>query len=316
MAGKCPEDREDEFIADAAVLSIHDLGAKYNRAPSTMREWRVDLYRRNKLLWYPGIAVCEPQVYDDYIELEGDAVIVSDLEVPYHDPVLLGYAVSIGKKFGIKRLVIAGDFLANDAIGFFASQAEDMDVGVRFTVADSLLAGREVLSSLFMWFDHIVLIKGNHEQRGNRIAELGFFNMMRDYWEDFDSEGKLEISYYKWCRIAGRRVEHPTFRKVPGSIARERAEIEDEPIMAAHTHGFSYSFTKNGKHECVDLGHCTRPETRFYKEVNGVTPHYKWVAGFWIVYRDHVYGFPKEFTDWSFWLRDITIGGKKEEDST
>ena len=304
MAGKCPEDLEEQFIKECKYQPTDVLALNYGKAVSTVQDWRLQLYREGKLLWWPGIRVGGCRSYDDHLVLEGDAVVIGDLEVPYHDVEILGYAVSIGKLFGIKQLLIAGDFLANDAVGHFADMAEDTEESYLFTLADGIMVGGAVLEDLFQWFDTISIIKGNHEQRANRIKEIGFFNWMRDSW---DGLGDLEISFYKWCELGKFRIEHPTFRKIPGSIARERAEIEDTSIMCAHTHGFSLTFTKNGKFQAIDLGHCTRPETRYYKMVNGVGPHPKWVSGFWVVRNDYAYGFTKEFTDWDFWLKQLEI---------
>jgi len=310
MAGRCPEEVEEEFIADCRVLPVTDLCDKYGKARSTIMEWRTSLYRDRKLFWYPGIRVGGCPAYDEYMEIEGDVMVISDLEIPYHDIVTLGYAVAIAQKFGVKKLLIGGDLLANDAIGYHAMRSDGTDASTSFSLADSLDAGKGVLQDLFEHFDWIGLIKGNHEQRGTRIRELGFFEMMQNAWEDI---GDLEISYYKWCRAGQYRIEHPTYRKVPGSIARERAEIEDCSVLCAHTHGFSLSFTKNGKYQAVDLGHCTLPETRYYKTVDGTGPHPQWVAGFWMIRNGFLYGFPTEFTDWGFWLKEMRLdGGKKK----
>jgi len=298
MAGKCPEDVEAQFIADCSRLDIYELCDKYDRAPSTIKEWRLDCYRKGRLLWWPGIRTGQCRSYDDAIELDENAVIISDLEIPYHDAELLGYAVSVGKLFGIETLVIAGDLLACDALGHWPS--EDTDEGSRYTMEDSLQDGGRVLEGLFQHFKRICIIKGNHEQRGTRQREWGFFQMMQDKWADL---GNLDISFYKWMTIQGARVEHfGAYAKVPGSVARDRAEIEQCDVAGGHTHHFSMNFTKDGKHVAIDLGHCTRPETRYYKTVNGTTRHPKWVSGFWVLRNGYWYPFPKDRTDWAFWL--------------
>lgn len=310
MAGKCPREIRQDFIEDAKRgFSASVLAEKYGRSRTTINDWRRDLWHSGDLLWYPGIEMFDCLEYDDHVEIEGDAIVVSDLEVPYHDGETLGYAVSIGKLFDIKRLVIGGDFLANDAVGHFAQMAEDTDESIVFSLSDSLMMGRAVLESLFYWFDEIILIKGNHEQRATRIKEVGFFNMMRRDWEGL---GDLTLSYYKWCLISGIAIEHPTYRKVPGSIARERAEVESRHTLAAHTHHLSLSFTKSGKFLAGDLGHCTVPERRYYKQVNGTTAHPKWIRGFWAIRKGHLYPFPIDFTDWDFWLREVKLEKKKK----
>jgi hypothetical protein len=232
-------------------------------------------------------------------------IITGDLEVPYHDPQLLGYIVAVAQLFDIKSLVIAGDFIANDAIGYHTQFQEDTDRGGGYTVWDALHDGESVLTDLFEWFSKIYMIKGNHEQRGNRVKEIGFYNMMADRWGQL---GWLAISYYKWMVVQGRRVEHPgNYSKVPGSVVRERAEIENCSVFGGHTHHFSRSYSRDGRHECIDIGHGTRPGTRYYKTVNGTTRHPKWVAGFWVLRKGYSYPFPLRFTDWEFWLRQVEI---------
>jgi hypothetical protein len=305
VSGRCPDDLEDQFIADCKRLATYELCEKYDRAPSTIKEWRVGLYHQKRLRWWPGIQLGTCQVYDDHIVLDDDVVIISDLEIPYHDVELLGYAVSVGKMFGITTLVIAGDFLALDALGYWPN--EDTDLGGRYTVDDSLLEGEVVLRGLLQWFQKVILIKGNHEQRGTRQKEWAFFRMMQRQWEEL---GDVELSYYKWCIVQDKRIEHPAnYRKVPGSVARERAEIENTDTVCAHNHHFSYSFTRDGQHQAIDLGHSTRPETRYYKAVNGTTCHPKWVRGFWVLRKGFFYGFPVDFTDWDFWLNNVKVEG-------
>jgi len=307
MAGKCPEETEAQFIADCSRLDLYELCDKYDRAPSTIKEWRTGLHRDGKLLWWPGIRTGQCRSYDDAIELNEDAVIISDLEIPYHDSELLGYAVSIGRLFGITTLVIAGDLLANDALGYWPS--EDTDESGRYTVEDSLQDGGRVLEALFQHFKRIVIIKGNHDQRGTRVKEWGFFEMMRRSWENL---GDLDISFYKWCIIQGKRVEHfGAYAKVPGSVSRDRAEIEQMDVAGGHTHHLSMVFTKDGQHQAIELGHCTLPEKRYYKTVNGTTRHPKWVSGFWVLRNGYWYPFPKLFTDWSFWLRQVQVKESK-----
>ena len=177
MAGKCPNNLERAFVADSEVLTVSELCQKYDRAPSTIKDWRLRLYEENKLLWWPGISTYPVTVYDDFITVEGDAIIVSDLEVPYHDAVLLGYAVALAQRFEIKRLIIAGDFVANNSLGFYASRSEDTDA--QTTLADTLVEGKGVLEGLAEGFTEILLIKGNHEQRGTQMKELGFFKLMQ-----------------------------------------------------------------------------------------------------------------------------------------
>ena len=50
-----PERLKEEFIEDCSKLTTPALADKYGRAPSTVKEWRLQLYRAGELLWWPGI---------------------------------------------------------------------------------------------------------------------------------------------------------------------------------------------------------------------------------------------------------------------
>lgn len=303
---RCPEDITEQFIDDCATLTSPVLALKYCRAQSTIREWRLELYQEGRLLWWPGIRVHADSLnVDPYVEIEGDVMAISDLEVPHHDVELLGYLVSTAMKFGIKKLVIAGDFLALDSESTWPQEEGDN----RKTLADDKWSGEDVLSSLFEWFEYITILKGNHEQRGSRHSELGFIKDVQYQWGQL---GNLSVSMYKWCLVhsAGQvyRIEHfGNYSKIPGSVARERSEIEGCHVLGGHTHHFSRCFDRSGRYQAVDLGHGTMEATRYYKTVNGTTRHPKWVSGFWMIRNGYLYPFPKQFTDWAFWLKNISV---------
>jgi hypothetical protein len=310
MASRCPSELVEQFIEDSATMVTPELMLKYGRSASTVKEWRLDLFHRGLLLWWPGIRVHTSEAEtEECVTVEGDAMVISDTEIPFHDVKTLGYLVSVAMKFGIKTLIVAGDFLALDSESPFPTEEGVEET----TLADDKWSGADVLESLFTWFEYIVLLKGNHEQRGSRKRELGFIQDIRNQWGDL---GDLDISMYKWCLLeSGKetyRIEHfGGYRRVPGSMARTRATIEACHVAGGHTHHFSRSFTENGRHQAIDLGHGTREETRMYKQVNGTTHHPKWIAGFWMVRNGCAYPFPIEFTDWSFWLREISVRKKE-----
>lgn len=307
MAGKCPRRLKTQFIKDSATLTSPELAEKYGRAESTMRDWRMDLFTRGELLWWPGIRIHESREFVDQPRIHGDTMIISDLEIPFHDVVSLGYMVAIAQRFGIKRVLIAGDFVALDAESWWDS--EEGDWSDEYSVADTVFGGKMVLHDLLEWFEHIYLIKGNHEKRGSRKRELGFLRMCQNSWGEL---GDVELSYYRWAEVYSGdtliQVEHPkNYSKIPLSVSRERASIEDRHVACAHTHHFAWGFAMNGKHMAIDLGHNTRPEQRWYKTVEGPARYPKWIRGFWMVRNGYVYPFPVDFVDWNFWLREISI---------
>jgi len=306
-----PGELVHDFLKDAETLETPQLSEKYGMSHTTVKEWRLQLWREGKLEYWPNMRVksTEPQ-YLDHLVIEGDVVVIADLEVPYHDEEVVSYAVAMGMKLGIKSLLIAGDFLANDAFSPFPRE-EDYP-----SLIDELVSGEAVITALFEWFDTIYYIKGNHEQRATRKKELEFLRLLQLLW---GRHGKLVVSEYKWCHVVsdGKEtlVEHPAqYRKVRGSLPQERAEIEGMDTLSGHTHHMSMTFTKDGKHVAGEIGHGTDPTRRYYMMVNGTTTHPKWIRGFAVIRRGYKYWFPIDFTDWDFWLGEVQLRKKRDRE--
>lgn len=104
-----------------------------------------------------GDALPEPHV------LEGDAIIVGDVQLPTTDLDFALLPVAIGKKHDIKDLVIAGDFVNAD----WASSYQK--IGPLPSAAAEKAASHYLLTEWLAWFDTIWFFPGNHERR---IAKL------------------------------------------------------------------------------------------------------------------------------------------------
>lgn len=307
-----PEDIAEDFIKDAGVMQTHELSKKYGKSLTVVKDWRRELYREGRLEDYPHrrIGPKRKKEFVDHIVIEGDVVVICDLEVPYQDEEVVSLAVAIGKKMGIRTLVVAGDFMANDALSTWPTEDGDETSGMTSDLRDA----EEVILELFKWFTAIYIIKGNHEQRATRKRELEYLELLRLIW---GRHGKLVLSEYKWCRVisGGRetQVEHPsTYRTSPGSLPRARAEVENVDVLSGHTHHMSMTFTRDGRHQAGEIGHGTNEELRYYYKVNGTTPHPKWVRGFAVIRNGYKYWFPIDFTDWDFWLKEVQIEGGKD----
>lgn len=54
-------------------------------------------------------------VYDEFHVIKtNDAIIISDIEVPDHDAWMLRAALFTGMRFGIRKVIFAGDLIATD----------------------------------------------------------------------------------------------------------------------------------------------------------------------------------------------------------
>ena len=109
-----------------------------------------------------GYPLSETPRWIDWLDVEGDAFIVSDVEVPDHDATTLDRATQVGQHLGINRLVVAGDFLAHDQFYFYPDTwlpPEQRNYLHEIIVAD------KILKAALQWFDEVIVITGNHDER-------------------------------------------------------------------------------------------------------------------------------------------------------
>ena len=98
-------------------------------------------------------------VYSELHELEGNYIIVGDVQLPTTDWEFASYVPLVAKNFGIRKLVIAGDFLNVDSFSRYPI-TERLPA-----IMDEFAAAKELLDSWDDAFDEIEYIPGNHEKR-------------------------------------------------------------------------------------------------------------------------------------------------------
>ena len=300
MAGRCPEELVQQFVRDTHRLTTAELAAVYNRAQSTIREWRGDLMRRGYKVGY-GYPTWENQV-GSYIEVEGDAIILSDLEIPDHSPEVLDRATAIAERFGIDMLVIAGDFLANDA---FSHWEQTFVPPSRRSYEAELDLATQVLETLGETFHKIYIITGNHDARLARATKgmLTIHALFRHL------EG-VEVSWYRYMYLisAGERVLicHPVnYSRDPLKVARQLSAREEPRchVVAAHQHHCASGLDMTGRYQVIDSGCARDPNKTLYKRERK-TLHPEWNLGFAMVRNGKLYAFPLAATDWALWLQN------------
>ncbi len=238
-----------------------------------------------------------PQYVNEVIQVKGDAIVTGDWEIPDHSAELLELAREVGKKQRIKKLIINGDTIAADGLSV-------LPIGGRptpSTVQEDVVMARKIITSMTEWFDEVYIISGNHCKR-LRWGTHGEFTA------DFllaDIPGVITTPFSRLYLTSGKQewlICHPkTYSKVPGTLARDIAEIENINVVAAHTHLLSWSITKDGRHLALDGGHCRDASRTLYK-VEMVTRHPQWCAGFVVIRDGYACALSKDFTDWAYWV--------------
>lgn len=271
----------------AATVQRFDLDDGENTR-RRLREWTVG----------NGIPVSQTPNYESMVlGVEGDALILSDLEIPDHDAEILELARRIAKKLKIPNLILNGDLLAFDGMSKFLS------VLPRTTgTGNDIQTAKRVLTPLGKPFKRVYVLNGNHCLRimWATHGELTLADLLADAIPDAEitpfSRIDLNSGGEEWL------IAHPdNYSRVPGAVARDIAEIEHKNVVCGHTHHLSMSIDKSGTYTCIDGGHC-RDERRTLYKVAKANRYPKWAAGFTVIRNGKPYLFGKSITDWAFWL--------------
>ena len=243
--------------------------------------------------------------YTDFAVLEGDDyIIISDIELPDYNPLYLERAILAGMAHGIRKLIIAGDFLATDqdALNEWVSlwQTEDM------TYEEAINLAKSVLTRLLSWFTTIDIIEGNHDDRPARKTggqiHLGMFIAAENV--------RYSRYHFLWVKTSKGYVYvcHPRQysansvglgQKIYNTLT---APDGSKPmgIVVAHTHQAQVGTTPDGHGEVIALGTCRDKDLTKYKATSANT-HHEWENGFLMIRKAYFYPLTSR-SDWRFWL--------------
>lgn len=230
--------------------------------------------------------------YDEPPIIEGDALILPDVEVPFQNADFLNRVLDIADAWGIRTMIAAGDLMHMDSIsgwepnwaGEDGSKLSEADEARLMELARSLprnkqaelldvimgIAGedgkdfssemnhsRAALSALNGMFDSLVWIMGNHEGRllraiNSPVNPSELLNLMQ-----LDN-GKWKIGPYYWglLKSGGEvfRITHP--KGAGAATARSLAIQYHQHILMGHSHRMAFEFDPSGDFYAVHMGHC------------------------------------------------------------
>lgn len=289
----------NESVPEGGQCDYRETAIEFGLDPKDESTRRA-LRKRREPAESSGIpASVTPNYHDLILKIRGDAIICGDLEVPDHSADVLERAVAVGEKMGIHQLIINGDAVAAD--GFSPFQG-NLRRGVEPLEEVRILA--TVIRAMARQFATVYLCEGNHDKRWRRMSEgqVTLSNEIADRLPDID----ITVTPFSQIHLTsgGKRwlVCHPkNYSRLPGSVARDLAEIHQSNVVAAHTHHLSMSQTKCGQYWALDGGHC-RDEQRTLYKIDDVTRHPRWTAGFVVVRNGYGHIFPMKGTDWDYVL--------------
>jgi hypothetical protein len=96
------------------------LGEELGRSPDSVVGKLARLYTTGELTRLMPVPLSTYPIYNEPLEMEGDAVCIGDVETPYHHAEFLSRLFDLADAWKITNLIIVGDFLHLDCLSNFS----------------------------------------------------------------------------------------------------------------------------------------------------------------------------------------------------
>lgn len=243
---------------------------------------------------FQRIGVSPKPKYNDPINVVGDALIMADPHVPYHDADFMNRCIGLALKWGIANCIVPGDLFDMAAFSIWgADETEEME--------QELAVGEAILDDICCNFETVKVIRGNHDDRILRMLErkVSYQRIARL----FTMNDNVTFSPYYHCILTSAgipwRITHPKNISIHGSFipARLAAKFEMN-VIAGHGHLWGCTTSDSGRYLAIDSGICADPERIQYSmERDSTRP--KMVQGAVIVRAGRAWLLHPTFTDWN-----------------
>lgn len=264
--------------------------------------------------------------YDDYLKMEGDALILPDIELPFHDADFVNRCLELAQSWGIRQCIVAGDVLHFDSISSWEANWMNQDghgipendelklidffkglpkkyqdqafglldeIGNKVedgdpNISKELAVARQELRVLSQLFDRIDFVLGNHE--GRLLSALSSPMFPSDLMAQLKlDEPKWRIApfYFSLLTSGGKEFQIEHPKSAAKSTARKLASVHQRNILMAHSHLLSMEWDDSMEFYAWNIGHCV-DGSRLPYHAQRHTSRSNWALGAVIV-RD---GFP------------------------
>ncbi len=221
--------------------------------------------------------------YTDFITMTTDNVmIISDTEIPDHNPLYLLLALYMAMAHGIKDLIIAGDLIATDQAGLVSWITTWVDKD-ELNFEDAISVVVMILKEFEKWFTTITIIEGNHDDRIARATggQVHFGMLIKDT--------KAVYSRYAFMWLETSRgpvkIVHPSnFSGDPVTLGQFLYNTEPRKChyVVAHCHRRQDGWSPDGAFEIHALGTGRDQKKTKYKATK-VNKHKQWDSSFLMI---------------------------------
>ena len=230
--------------------------------------------------------------YDEPLEMEGDAIVLPDIEMPFHHAEFVNQCLKLAEAWKIKQCIVAGDLLHFDSLSGWEPSWKNADEGeVTAKVEEALVDFAKTLGSkqqealfgiignlgekneqdgmstelktakqgvkeLEKQFDKIDFVIGNHEGRLLRALQTALNPEELKTLLAVGDKWRIAPFYFSYLTSGGIRwcVEHP--KSAAATTAAVLAAKYGCSVLMAHSHHFSATTDVSGEHFAAEIGCC------------------------------------------------------------
>ena len=232
-------------------------------------------------------------------KLEGDWMVCGDVHVPFTHWDLAVNVAQVGRKAGIRKLLVAGDLFEFEHFSTYAQLVQTP------TWAQERDATRELLSMWLKTFDEIKILMGNHDRRLQKFTQGAFEET--DILALVTTNDKVRMSNFGHCEIVSGdvkwRITHPRNYSVNNLVVAETLAMKYQcNIISGHEHHLSMGVTRYGKFIAVNMGCLVDASKLSYVSLDDSKAP-DMIPGFTMLRGGAPYLFGEQpFTNWQEWL--------------
>lgn len=274
-----PDSSVATFSLKYAIMVDRTSGSVRSKVQELLRERRSEIPKSKYRVW------------GDEPIIEGDALILNDLHIPYHDANFVNLCLRLAHKWKIPTTILGGDVLEANSFSHFPedfapsnavlnSNARERLESIFLNMPDGeqkdklsafldeadapqgsmneeLKEARAILKALAAATKQVFWIMGNHEARIIRVMEKTLEpKMMTSLFVGDNPNWKVSPNY--WCELKSNgevyRVTHPV-NTGKGSSKRLAPKYKTHIVMA-HNHHFAVQSDPSGEYLSIEAGAC------------------------------------------------------------
>lgn len=240
------------------------------------------------------------------LKITGDVMVTADHHIPFIDEQWHYFMLNMAKKFELKQIILAGDFLDEYCYGWvsgFKAQRRVED----YSFSKEKAVAKRILTEYLNQFSKVYWIPGGHDERilkaVNRTLDSSDLITLLTGKDDLIGK-RIFITNHNWCEVNGKwRIYHPLKygRKQLTKAEQYWVKHPEYNIITAHIHRANIGFTSSEVPKIVcDLGVMADfrkvPWTAFQE---GDYP--SWRKGFVILKNNYPIPFFEGMVDKKFW---------------